>query len=154
MLGTYALSAGYYDAYYAQASEGTYPDPPRDFERAFEQVDLISRPLSPLPTAFKIGEHGDDPLAKYLEDVFNLPANLAGVPGHCITGRRFDTSGLPVGMQLMGRAFSRTAAFSSWTMAISRSRPGILADSPLYNSVRPVHTGAIRFVHRREEYVR
>ena len=79
MLGTYALSAGYYDAYYGQAQK-VRTLIKRDFEQAFEQVDVIAAPVAPT-TAFRIGEHGDDPLAMYLEDVFTLPANLAGVPG-------------------------------------------------------------------------
>ncbi len=79
MLGTYALSAGYYDAYYGQAQK-VRTLIKRDFESAFEQVDAIATPVAPT-TAFRIGEHGDDPLAMYLEDVFTLPTNLAGVPG-------------------------------------------------------------------------
>jgi aspartyl-tRNA(Asn)/glutamyl-tRNA(Gln) amidotransferase subunit A len=97
MLGTYALSAGYYDAYYAQAQK-VRTLIKADFERAFEQVDLIACPVAPT-TAFGIGAHGDDPLAMYLEDVFTLPANLAGIPGIAFPVG-FDASGLPVGMQL------------------------------------------------------
>ena len=76
----------------------------RDFERAFQSVDVIAAPVAPT-TAFKIGEHGDDPLAMYLEDVFTLPANLSGVPGLSFPVG-FDRQGLPVGMQLMGAAFA------------------------------------------------
>ena len=79
MLGTYALSAGYYDAYYGQAQK-VRTLIKRDFEQAFEQVDLIAAPATPT-TAFRFGEHSDDPLAMYLEDIFTLPANLAGIPG-------------------------------------------------------------------------
>ncbi len=75
----------------------------RDFEQAFEQVDVIAAPVAPT-TAFRIGEHGDDPLAMYLEDVFTLPANLAGVPGLAFPVG-FDGQGLPIGMQLMGAHF-------------------------------------------------
>ena len=110
MLGTYALSAGYYDAYYAQAQK-VRTLIRRDFERAFEQVDLIAAPIAPT-TAFKIGEHGDDPLAMYLEDVFTLPANLAGVPGIAFPVG-FDPQGLPVGMQLMGRHFQEPLLFQA-----------------------------------------
>jgi aspartyl-tRNA(Asn)/glutamyl-tRNA(Gln) amidotransferase subunit A len=102
MLGTYALSAGYYDAYYGQAQK-VRTLIRRDFEQVFEQVDAIACPVAPT-TAFPIGAHGDDPLAMYLEDVFTLPANLAGVPGLSFPVG-FDTNGLPVGMQLMGRPF-------------------------------------------------
>ena len=79
MLGTYALSAGYYDAYYGQAQK-VRTLIKRDFEEAFEDVDMVAAPVAPT-TAFRIGEHTEDPLAMYLEDVFTLPANLAGVPG-------------------------------------------------------------------------
>ena len=102
MLGTYALSAGYYDAYYGQAQKvrTMIKD---DFDQAFEQVDVIAAPVAPT-TAFPIGEHTDDPLAMYLEDVFTLPANLAGVPGINVPVG-FDDQDLPIGMQLMAPQF-------------------------------------------------
>jgi aspartyl-tRNA(Asn)/glutamyl-tRNA(Gln) amidotransferase subunit A len=102
MLGTYALSAGYYDAFYGQAQK-VRTLIKRDFEQAFAEVDAIACPVAPT-TAFKIGAHGDDPLAMYLEDVFTLPANLAGVPGLAFPVG-FDKARLPIGMQLMGRHF-------------------------------------------------
>ncbi len=102
MIGTYALSAGYYDAYYGQAQK-VRTLIKRDFEQAFRQVDLIAAPTSP-HTAFRIGAHADDPLAMYLEDVFTLPANLAGVPGISFNVG-FDRQNLPVGMQLIGPHF-------------------------------------------------
>ncbi len=102
MLGTYALSAGYYEAYYGQAQK-VRTLIKRDFEQVFNQVDVIAAPVAP-STAFRIGEHGDDPLSMYLEDVFTLPANLAGVPGLTFPVG-FDSQGLPVGMQLMGPHF-------------------------------------------------
>jgi aspartyl-tRNA(Asn)/glutamyl-tRNA(Gln) amidotransferase subunit A len=102
MLGTYALSAGYYDAYYGQAQK-VRTLIKQDFELAFENVDVIAAPVSP-GTAFRIGEHSGDPLAMYLEDVFTLPANLAGVPGLAFPVG-FDRQGLPIGMQLMGAHF-------------------------------------------------
>jgi aspartyl-tRNA(Asn)/glutamyl-tRNA(Gln) amidotransferase subunit A len=108
MLGTYALSAGYYDAYYGQAQK-VRTLIRSDFDHAFEQVDAIAAPVAPT-TAFKIGGHGDDPLAMYLEDVFTLPANLAGVPGLAFPVG-FDSEGLPVGMQLMGRHFDEATLF-------------------------------------------
>jgi aspartyl-tRNA(Asn)/glutamyl-tRNA(Gln) amidotransferase subunit A len=100
MLGTYALSAGYYDAYYEQAQK-VRTLIKSDFDQAFEDIDLIACPVAP-STAFRIGEHGDDPLAMYLEDVFTLPANLAGVPGISFPVG-FDALGLPIGMQLQAR---------------------------------------------------
>jgi len=103
MLGTYALSAGYYDAYYTKAQK-VRTLIKRDFEKTFEQVDVIAAPVTPT-TAFKFGEHTDDPLAMYLEDVFTLPANLAGIPGLAFPVG-YDEVGLPVGMQLMGPHFS------------------------------------------------
>ena len=108
MLGTYALSAGYYDAYYGQAQK-VRTLIKRDFEDALKTVDAIACPVTP-STAFKVGEHGDDPLAMYLEDVFTLPANLAGVPGLAFPVG-FDANGLPVGMQLMGRPFEEQTLF-------------------------------------------
>jgi aspartyl-tRNA(Asn)/glutamyl-tRNA(Gln) amidotransferase subunit A len=108
MLGTYALSAGYYDAYYGQAQK-VRTLIKRDFEKAFESVDVIAAPVAPT-TAFPIGAHGEDPLAMYLEDVFTLPANLAGVPGLAFPVG-FDQGGLPVGMQLMGAHFREGLLF-------------------------------------------
>jgi aspartyl-tRNA(Asn)/glutamyl-tRNA(Gln) amidotransferase subunit A len=102
MLGTYALSAGYYDAYYGQAQK-VRTLIQRDFEQAFGAVDVIAAPVAPT-TAFRVGEHTDDPLSMYLEDVFTLPANLAGVPGLTFPAG-FDQQGLPIGMQLMGPHF-------------------------------------------------
>jgi aspartyl-tRNA(Asn)/glutamyl-tRNA(Gln) amidotransferase subunit A len=102
MLGTYALSAGYYDAYYGQAQK-VRTLIKRDFDQAFESVDVIAAPVAP-STAFRIGEHTDDPLAMYLEDIFTLPANLAGIPGLAFPVG-FDHQGLPIGMQLMSSHF-------------------------------------------------
>ena len=108
MLGTYALSAGYYDAFYGQAQK-VRTLIKNDFDEAFKQVDAVAAPVAPT-TAFPIGGHGGDPLAMYLEDVFTLPANLAGVPGLAFPVG-FDGSGLPVGMQLMGRHFDEGTLF-------------------------------------------
>ena len=110
MLGTYALSAGYYEAYYGQAQK-VRTLIKNDFEAAFEKVDVIAAPVAPT-TAFRIGEHGDDPLSMYLEDVFTLPANLAGVPGITFPVG-FDDQGLPVGMQLMGSHFQEKLLFQA-----------------------------------------
>ena len=110
MLGTYALSAGYYDAYYGQAQKvrTLIKD---DFETVFKDVDLIACPVAPT-TAFRIGEHGDDPLAMYLEDVFTLPANLAGVPGMAFPVG-FDQNDLPIGMQLNAPHLGEVALFQA-----------------------------------------
>ncbi|MCX8063379.1 MAG: aspartyl/glutamyl-tRNA amidotransferase subunit A, partial [Anaerolineales bacterium] len=108
MLGTYALSAGYYDAYYGKAQK-VRTLIKQDFEHAFQSVDVIAAPIAPT-TAFPFGEHTDDPLAMYLEDVFTLPANLAGVPGLAFPVG-FDQQGLPIGMQLMGRHFQEELLF-------------------------------------------
>jgi len=106
MLGSYALSAGYYDAYYGQAQK-VRTLIRQDFLKAFQEVDVIACPVAP-STAFRLGEHTDDPLAMYLEDVFTLPANLAGVPGLSFPVG-FDSRGLPIGMQLMGPHFKEEA---------------------------------------------
>lgn len=108
MLGTYALSAGYYEAYYGQAQK-VRTLIKGDFETAFETVDLVAAPVAPT-TAFRIGEHGDDPLSMYLEDIFTLPANLAGIPGIAFPVG-FDGAGLPIGMQLMGPHFQEAQLF-------------------------------------------
>ena len=97
MLGTYALSAGYYEAYYGQAQK-VRTLIIRDYEAAFADFDVLVSPTSPT-TAFKIGERADDPLAMYLSDVFTIPANLAGVPAISIPSG-LDGKGLPVGLQL------------------------------------------------------
>jgi aspartyl-tRNA(Asn)/glutamyl-tRNA(Gln) amidotransferase subunit A len=100
MLGTYALSAGYYDAYYKQA-EKVRTLIRQDFEKAFEQFDVLVSPATPT-VAFKLGEISD-PYQMYLQDVFTIPANLAGICGVSIPGGFSD--GLPVGLQLLGNAF-------------------------------------------------
>ncbi len=102
MLGTYALSAGYYDAYYGKAQK-VRTLIQQDFVDAFESVDVIAAPVAPT-TAFRLGEHSGDPLEMYLQDIFSLPANLAGVPGLALPVG-FDSQGLPIGMQLMGPHF-------------------------------------------------
>ncbi|MFQ5922209.1 MAG: Asp-tRNA(Asn)/Glu-tRNA(Gln) amidotransferase subunit GatA [Anaerolineales bacterium] len=110
MLGTYALSAGYYDAYYGQAQK-VRTLIKEDFETAFQEVDLIACPVTPT-TAFGIGAHGDDPLSMYLEDVFTLPANLAGIPGLSFPVG-FDSEGLPIGMQFMAPHLGEAQLFSA-----------------------------------------
>jgi aspartyl-tRNA(Asn)/glutamyl-tRNA(Gln) amidotransferase subunit A len=100
MLGTYALSAGYYDAYYKQA-EKVRTLIKQDFDQAFEKFDALVSPAVPT-VAFKIGEISD-PYQMYLQDVFTIPANLAGICGVSIPGGFSD--GLPVGLQLLGNTF-------------------------------------------------
>jgi aspartyl-tRNA(Asn)/glutamyl-tRNA(Gln) amidotransferase subunit A len=102
MLGTYALSAGYYDAFYLKAQK-VRTLIKRDFDQAFERFDVLAAPTSPT-TAFKIGEKTSDPLAMYLSDVCTLPVNVAGLPGISVPCG-FDGQGLPVGLQLIGKAF-------------------------------------------------
>ncbi|MCL5271548.1 MAG: Asp-tRNA(Asn)/Glu-tRNA(Gln) amidotransferase subunit GatA [bacterium] len=102
MLGTYALSAGFYDAYYLKALK-VRTLVRRDFERAFEQVDVIATPTSPTP-AFKAGEKTADPLQMYLSDIFTISANLAGLPGISLPCG-FTAAGLPIGLQLIAPAF-------------------------------------------------
>jgi aspartyl-tRNA(Asn)/glutamyl-tRNA(Gln) amidotransferase subunit A len=101
MLGTYALSSGYYDAYYLKA-ERVRTLIKQDFDWAFERFDVLVAPTSPT-VAFKIGEKVTDPYAMYLNDVFTIPANLAGIPGISIPGG--FSGGLPVGLQLLGPAW-------------------------------------------------
>jgi aspartyl-tRNA(Asn)/glutamyl-tRNA(Gln) amidotransferase subunit A len=102
MIGTYALSAGYYDAYYLKALKvrRLIRD---DFRRAFEAVDVIMGPTSPT-VAFKLGEKTGDPLTMYLSDIYTLSLNLAGLPGMSIPAGFID--GLPVGLQIIGNYFS------------------------------------------------
>ena len=109
ILGTYVLSSGYYDAYYLRAQKvrrlilG-------DFETAFEQVDAILTPTSPTP-AFKRGERSDDPLAMYLSDIYTISVNLAGLPAISVPSG-FTESGLPIGLQVIGKAFGEADMFA------------------------------------------
>jgi len=102
MLGTYVLSAGYYDAYYRKAQQ-VRTLIRRDYEHAFERVDVVAMPTSPTP-AFRLGERVEDPLQMYLLDVFTVSANLAGLPAVSVPCG-FTRAGLPVGLQLTGRSF-------------------------------------------------
>ncbi len=108
LLGTYVLSSGYYDAYYIKAQRARTLIR-QDFEKAFEQVDVIISPTSPTP-AHKLGELKDNPLAAYLEDVFTIPVNLAGLPGISIPCGTVEEGGskLPVGLQLIGKPLDET----------------------------------------------
>ena len=102
MLGTYALSAGYYDAYYLKAQKVRRLIR-QDFLRAFEQCDIIATPTAPT-TAFQLGEKATDPLTMYLSDILTIAVNLAGLPGLSLPCG-FDTEGLPISLQLIGQAF-------------------------------------------------
>jgi aspartyl-tRNA(Asn)/glutamyl-tRNA(Gln) amidotransferase subunit A len=108
ILGTYALSAGYYDAYYGKASQ-VRTLIKNDFEKAFESCDAILSPVAPTP-AYRIGETLDDPLTMYLSDIFTLSANLAGIPGLSVPCG-FSDDGMPIGLQIMGRHFNEAMLF-------------------------------------------
>ncbi|OGN27383.1 MAG: aspartyl/glutamyl-tRNA amidotransferase subunit A [Candidatus Yanofskybacteria bacterium RIFCSPLOWO2_01_FULL_49_17] len=103
MLGTYALSSGYYDAYYLKAQK-VRALIKRDFDEAFKKVDIIVGPTAP-NTAFKIGEKASDPLALYLEDIYTVPVNLAGLPGISVPCGLGKDSKMPVGLQMIGKPF-------------------------------------------------
>jgi aspartyl-tRNA(Asn)/glutamyl-tRNA(Gln) amidotransferase subunit A len=102
MIGTYVLSAGYYDAYYIKAQK-VRSKILRDFQQAFAAVDVLLTPTTP-NAAFRIGEKMDDPIQMYLNDVFTVPANLAGLPGISVPAG-LSRDGLPLGLQLIGRPF-------------------------------------------------
>ena len=102
MLGTYVLSAGYYDAFYLKALQ-VRTLLRRDYDHAFERVDVVAMPTMPTPP-FRLGEKASDPLQMYLGDIFTVSANLAGLPGISVPCG-FSTDGLPIGFQLMGRMF-------------------------------------------------
>ncbi len=108
MLGTYVLSAGYYDAYYLKAQK-VRALVARDYAQAFEQVDAIVGPVSPFP-AFKLGEKVDDPTAMYLSDIYTVTGDLAGVPCMSVPGGK-TPEGLPVGVQILANHFNETAMF-------------------------------------------
>ncbi|MCS7163688.1 MAG: aspartyl/glutamyl-tRNA amidotransferase subunit A, partial [Thermodesulfovibrio sp.] len=119
MLGTYSLSAGYYDAYYKKAQQ-VRTLIKNDFEKAFEKVDFIITPTAPSP-AFKIGEKIDDPLQMYLSDIFTISINLAGVPAMSIPCG-FSEKGLPIGLQIIGRPFDE-AGMLQLAYAYEQSTP-------------------------------
>jgi aspartyl-tRNA(Asn)/glutamyl-tRNA(Gln) amidotransferase subunit A len=102
MLGTYALSAGYYDAYYLKAQQ-VRTLLTRDFQKAFGEVDAIVTPTTPTP-AFKLGEKVNDPVSMYLADIFTVTADLVGIPGISVPCGQ-TKSGLPIGVQVLGKHF-------------------------------------------------
>ncbi|MEO1100284.1 MAG: Asp-tRNA(Asn)/Glu-tRNA(Gln) amidotransferase subunit GatA [Pseudomonadota bacterium] len=108
MIGTYVLSSGYYDAYYLRAQK-VRTKILQDFERVFEEVDALLTPATP-SAAFAYGEKSDDPVAMYLNDVFTVTANLAGLPGIAVPAA-LDKQGLPLGLQVIGKALDEAACF-------------------------------------------
>ncbi len=125
MIGTYVLSAGYYDAYYRKAQQ-IRTLIAKDFTDAYDQVDVILTPTAP-SAAFPIGENQDDPLAMYLNDVFTVPASLAGIPGISVPAG-LSENGLPLGLQLLGKSFDEEtvlrAADVMETAAAFSAKPG------------------------------
>jgi aspartyl-tRNA(Asn)/glutamyl-tRNA(Gln) amidotransferase subunit A len=109
LIGTYVLSAGYYDAYYlkAQKVRRRIAD---DFDQAWRTCDALLTPTAP-SAAFGLGERSDDPIAMYLNDIFTVPTNLAGLPGLSLPAG-LDAQGLPLGLQLIGRALDEGTLFS------------------------------------------
>ena len=108
LIGTYVLSAGYYDAYYLKAQQ-VRALIARDFREAFETVDVILTPTAPFE-AFAIGDKMDDPIAMYLNDVFAVPASLAGLPAISVPAG-LGPGGLPLGLQLIARPFDEATMF-------------------------------------------
>jgi aspartyl-tRNA(Asn)/glutamyl-tRNA(Gln) amidotransferase subunit A len=119
MIGTYALSAGYYDAYYGKAQK-VRTLLRRDFNEAFDHVDVILTPTAPTP-AFRLGEKVDDPLTMYLSDIYTIPANLAGIPGISVPCG-MSPDGLPIGAQLLGKHFDEESLLAA-AAAIEREIP-------------------------------
>jgi aspartyl-tRNA(Asn)/glutamyl-tRNA(Gln) amidotransferase subunit A len=109
MIGAYVLSAGYYDAYYLKALKvrRRIAD---DFDQAWEKVDALLTPTAP-SAAFQLGDRSDDPVAMYLNDIFTVTVNLAGLPGMSVPAG-LDAAGLPLGLQLIGRALDEGTLFS------------------------------------------
>ncbi len=131
MLGTYALSAGYYDAYYLKAMK-VRTLIRRDFEQAFQKVDVIVTPTAPTP-AFKLGEKLDDPLSMYLSDIYTVTANLAGIPGLSIPCG-FTRGGLPIGCQILGPFFGEADVLAisgdlERSLDVMSSAPALAADA-------------------------
>jgi aspartyl-tRNA(Asn)/glutamyl-tRNA(Gln) amidotransferase subunit A len=109
LIGTYVLSAGYYDAYYLKAQKVRRLIK-QDFDTAFETVDAILTPATPT-AAFPVGRKVDDPVTNYLNDVFTVPANLAGLPGMALPAG-LNSDGLPLGLQILGRPFDEASLYS------------------------------------------
>jgi aspartyl-tRNA(Asn)/glutamyl-tRNA(Gln) amidotransferase subunit A len=127
MLGTYVLTAGYYDAFYLKAQQ-VRTLLRRDYETAFAAADVIAMPTSPIPP-FRLGEKTDDPLQMYLADIFTVSANLAGLPGISVPCGFTEVNGatLPIGLQLLGRMFDE---------------PTLLRTADAYERLTPWHAAA------------
>ena len=121
IMGSYALSAGYYDEYYGRASR-VRSLIMADFARAFELCDIVVSPVAPTP-AFKIGEKVADPVTMYLEDTFTLSANMAGIPGLSVPSA-LSSKGLPMGLQILGRCFDEMSVLKAG-YGFEQSRPGL-----------------------------
>jgi aspartyl-tRNA(Asn)/glutamyl-tRNA(Gln) amidotransferase subunit A len=120
LLGTYALSAGYYDAYYKKAQQ-VRTLVTRDFLTAFQQVDVLLTPVAPTP-AFKLGEKADDPLAMYLADIYTVTASLAGICGISVPCGN-SSQGLPIGAQILGRHFEEATVLRA-ALAVENQSTG------------------------------
>jgi aspartyl-tRNA(Asn)/glutamyl-tRNA(Gln) amidotransferase subunit A len=142
ILGTYALSSGYYDAYYGQAQK-VRTLISRDFEAAFERADVLVSPTAPT-TAFPLGEKVDDPLAMYLNDLATIPANLSGVPGISVPSGLAEEDGLPAGVQILAPAMADDRVYrvgAALEAALVAQWGGPLLDrAPELSSVEPVAT--------------
>ncbi|MFC6234998.1 amidase family protein, partial [Leucobacter soli] len=146
ILGTYALSAGYYDAYYGSAQK-VRTLIQRDFANAFAQVDVIASPTAPT-TAWKLGEHAGDPMQDYLNDATTIPANLAGIPGLSLPVGVAEEDGLPVGLQLLAPAFEDARLYRAGA-AIERlieDRDGraFWKQSPAFDAAHTAQQGGAR----------
>ncbi len=139
ILGTYALSSGYYDAYYGQAQK-VRTLISRDFDAAFERADVLVSPTAPT-TAFRLGEKVDDPLAMYLNDLATIPANLSGVPGISVPSGLADEDGLPAGVQILAPATADDRVYrvgAALEALLARQWGGRLLDqAPPLPSVEP-----------------
>ncbi|MGI8645822.1 MAG: amidase family protein, partial [Nocardioides sp.] len=144
ILGTFALSSGYYDAYYGQAQK-VRTLITRDFEAAFSRADVLVSPTAPT-TAFKLGEKIDHPLAMYLNDLATIPANLSGVPGISVPSGLADEDGLPTGVQILAPALADDRVYrvgAALEALLLREWGGaLLHQAPQLPVVEPVETGA------------
>jgi aspartyl-tRNA(Asn)/glutamyl-tRNA(Gln) amidotransferase subunit A len=138
MLGTYALSAGYYDAYYLRAQK-VRTLLRRDFDRAFERCDLVAGPVTPT-VAFRLGEKVDDPLQMYLADVFTVTCNLAALPGLSVPCGLHEVERMPVGLQLVGRPFDEATLLRA-ARAIEREQGPFPAPPSIAAGATPPASG-------------
>ncbi|MEM0011250.1 MAG: amidase, partial [Candidatus Bathyarchaeia archaeon] len=127
MLGTYALSAGYYDAYYLKALKVRNLIK-NDFDKAFEKFDILISPTSPIPP-FKIGEKIDDPIKMYMADICTIPVNLATLPAISIPAG-LDSQGLPIGLQMIGKPFEEKILLRT-ALVYEKAHPLLPLKAPL-----------------------